>query len=337
MAQQSEQTKTIKPAPAGWNIVTLVTALVICAVIGIAAYSKIVDPNKAKFIAIGDSELKYERFVGIFEVLVVLALLAGHRLRLAWLGVVVMFSLFAGYAAYYYTTGNSCGCFGNALEGTPLEWMAAKGVSLIFDALFVITALALLAWRGFGAKGIQGLVGLVLILFASGVGLGALEYANVPDEPTEPDVNPELPLGLQVGHPAAALLRQEHYLGGLIADSAGDPGKMWYIFVYDPDCSECMELFPLVEMDQQQYEDEANPYMAVETVTKQHAEEQYGIDFWSWPSGATIIIVQNGDIHRVYDHELTPQEKPTPAMLMDQFFETGEIESNWPPAPDEEN
>lgn len=326
MAQQSRPRTATKSAPAGWNIATLFLAVLICAVLGIAAYSKIVDPNKAKFITIGANDIQYERFIGFFEVLVILALLAGHRLRLAWLGVVVMFSLFAGYAGFYFASGKSCGCFGNALDGTVLEWMTIKGVSFAFDIVFVIAALALLGWRGFGAKAVQGLVGLSLILSAAGAGLGMLEHAKY--EITVANAQDG------VDHPAVRLLEQEDY-ADLIAASAADPDKMWYIFVYDPDCSECMQLLPLVEMDQQQYQDEANPYMAVETVTKQHAEENYGIDFWSWREGATVIIVQNGDIHRVFDKELTGDDKPTPAMLMDDFFAEGAIESNWPPAAEE--
>ncbi|MCR9217898.1 MAG: hypothetical protein NXI14_11955 [bacterium] len=337
MASEAK-TVRIKPAPAGWNLAALLVALVICAVLGIAAYSKIVDPSKAKFITIGGSELRYERFIGIFEVLVILALLAGHRLRLAWLGVVAMFALFSGYAGYYFATGNSCGCFGNALDGTALEWMTIKGVSVAFDVVFVVAALALLGWRGFGAKMIQGLVGLALILSAAGAGLGWLEYTNSPGGGAKPPPPPpngnqvqSLPPGLQVNHQAAALLRQGAY-ASLIASSAANPDKMWYVFVYDPDCSECMEMKPVVDMLKEQYEAEDNPYMEVLSVTKQDAQDAFGIDFWAWESGATIIIVQGGDILRVNDERLTPGNKPTPDMVMEDFFNAGAIESNWPPA-----
>ena len=347
MASEAK-TIRIKPAPAGWNLAALLVALVICAVLGIAAYSKIVDPSKAKFITIGGSELRYERFIGIFEVLVILALLAGHRLRLAWLGVLALFSLFSGYAGYYFATGNSCGCFGTALDGTPLEWMTIKGVSVAFDVVFVVAALALLAWRGFGGKVIQGLVGLALILSAAGAGLGALEYNYVegvreqakkdlefPEDDSEgtEDVaeRPGIAPGLRVAHPASALLRQVAY-ADLIASSAANPDKMWYVFVYDPDCSECMEMKPVVDLLKEQYEAEENPYMEVLSVTKQEAQDAYGIDFWAWESGATIIIVQGGDILRVFDHKMTPATKPTPDMVMEDFFSAGAIESNWPPA-----
>jgi len=347
MASEAK-TVRIKPAPAGWNLAALLVALVICAVLGIAAYSKIVDPSKAKFIEIGGSELRYERFIGIFEVLVILALLAGHRLRLAWLGVVAMFALFSGYAGYYFATGNSCGCFGTALDGTPLEWMTIKGVSVAFDVVFVVAALALLGWRGFGAKMIQGFVGLALILSAAGAGLGALEYKQyrsvvdgaqevlgVPDDDSEGTEDgaerPAIAPGLRVAHPASALLRQVAY-ADLIASSADNPDKMWYVFVYDPDCSECMEMKPVVDMLKEQYEAEDNPYMEVLSVTKQDAQDAFGIDFWAWESGATIIIVQGGDILRVNDERLTPGNKPTPDMVMEDFFSAGAIESNWPPA-----
>jgi len=96
-------------APGGWNFAALLAAIAICLVLVVAAYSKIVDPNKLKFIPIGESRFAYERYIGFFEVLVILALLAGHRLRLAWLGVMAMFALFTGYAGYYAARGVSSG------------------------------------------------------------------------------------------------------------------------------------------------------------------------------------------------------------------------------------
>lgn len=329
------KTIRIKPAPAGWNLAAMLIAILVCAVLGVAAYSKIVDPNKAKFIVLGGSEFRYERAIGIFEVLVIIALLAGHRLRLAWLGVLALFALFAGYAGYYFASGESCGCFGNALDGTPFEWMTIKGVSVAFDLLFVLAALALLAWRGFSGKTITGLVGAAMVLSVGGAWLGSVEYAEyekmrekAKETSSDPVEDEELAPGLRVGHHAAKLMRQDEF-----ADIIGDEteGRMWYIFVYDPDCSECMEMKPLVDMFQQQYADEESPYMQVRSVTKQHAE-QYGIEFWAWPSGATMIIVQDGDIVKVYDEDLTPGEKPLPDQLMEGFFAGEDIGSNWPPA-----
>ena len=302
-------------------------------------------PSPEKFLEIGESKIGYDRFIGVFEALVVLALLVGHRLRLAWIGVLVMFGLFSGYAGYFFATGNSCGCFGTVLDDTPFEWMTAKGVSLVFDLLFVVAALSLLAWRGFGRKVIEGLVGLTLVLAAGGWGIGALEYGLVEDRRDDarneglPPIDEEgdgeqtpLPPGLLVEkQPAAALLRQDAY-ADLIAASAENPDKMWYVFVYDPGCSECMEMKPVVDILRDEYEAEENPYMEVLSVTKQEAQDAYGIDFWAWESGATIIIVQGGDILRVNDERLTPGDKPTPDMFMENFFSAGAVESNWPPA-----
>lgn len=331
--------KNTDRAPAGWNFGALIAALVVCAVLGIAAYSKIVDPNKMKFIPIGESRFAYERYIGFFEVLVILALLAGHRLRLAWLGVLAMFSLFTGYAGYYAARGVSCGCFGTALDGTVLEWMTYRGVSVGFDVLFVVTALVLLKWRGMSGKAIQGFAGLSLVLAAAGAGLGSLEYANyqkavqaAQDRAGEERVDDEeLAPGLRVGAAPAILLRQDEF-ADVIADTKENPGKMWYIFVYDPDCSECMAVKPIVDMLQQQYADDAGSLMQVKTYTKQDAQANFSIDEFAWESGATVIIVQDGDILKVYDHKLTPDEKPMPDEVLETFFETGSIGSNWPPA-----
>jgi hypothetical protein len=326
-------------APAAWNLSALIVALLVCAVLGIAAYAKIVDPNKAKFITIGGSDFAYERAIGIFEVLVILALLAGHRLRLAWLGVLVMFATFAGYAGYYAARGVSCGCFGTALNGTPLEWMTVRGVSVGFDVLFVVLALILLNGRGFGAKAIQGLVGLALMLTAVGGFLGSFEYANYQraleraEERTKEQIDDreELAPGLRVGAAPAILLRQDEF-AEVVADTAENPGKMWYIFVYDPDCSECMEMKPIVDMLQQQYEEDETSLIQVMSYTKQDAQEKHNIDFWSWKSGATVILVQDGDILKVYDESLTPDGKPYPDEVMEEFYESGAIEGDWPPA-----
>lgn len=334
----TSQKKTDKRIPAGWNFAALLAALLVCAVLGIAAFSKISDPNKAKFITLGGTSFEYDRWIGFFEVLVILALLAGHRLRAAWLGVLVMFSAFSGYAAFYLVSGKSCGCFGNALDGTPLEWMTAKGVSLGFDILFVLIALGLLAWRRVGTKTIAALLGSSIVLSGAGAWLGSVEHANyeraqrearerLKDQAVDSD---DIKPGLRVAEAPAILVRHE-IMSDVLADSSENPDRMWYIFVYDPDCSECMQMKPLVEMFEQQYLDEDNPFMRVRQITKQEIQGAVGIDIWAWESGATMIIVQDGDILRVYDEKLTPSEKPLPDQVLEQYYSEGAIQSNWPP------
>jgi hypothetical protein len=334
----AKKTKRSEKAPAGWNFAAMLVAILVCAVLGIAAYSKIVDPNKAKFITLGGSEFQYERWIGIFEVLVIVALLAGHRLRMAWLGVLALFAMFSGYAAYYLATGESCGCFGNALDNTPLEWMTAKGVSLAFDIVFVLAALGLLALRGFGAASLVGLLAGSILLSGVGAGLGSVEHANYKrtlEEAREriagqTDEREELKPGLRVAKAPAILVRHESF-ADLLSDSIENPDRMWYIFVYDPDCSECMQMKPLVEMFEQQYADEQSPFMQVRQITKQEIQRTTGLDFWTWETGATTILVQDGDILKVYDAKLTPSEKPLPDEVLEEFFEKGAIEGNWPP------
>jgi len=216
--------------------------------------------------------------------------------------------------------------------------MTYRGVSVGFDVVFVLTALVLLKWRGMSGKAIQGFAGLSLILAALGAGLGSLEYGNYQKaveraerEAREQAVDDEeLAPGLRVGAAPAILLRQAEF-ADVIADTKENPGKMWYIFVYDPDCSECMAVKPIVDMLQQQYADDESSLMQVRSYTKQDAE-QYGIDEFAWESGATVILVQDGDIVQVYDEKRTPSEKPMPDEVLETFFESGSIGSNWPPA-----
>ncbi|MCA9294233.1 MAG: hypothetical protein KDA20_10505, partial [Phycisphaerales bacterium] len=262
-----------------------------------------------------------------FEFAVVIAILLGFRMRLCWACVATMFGGFAGYSLSYYLAKESCGCFGSLLVNTPFEFLTIKGVSTIIDVAFVLMALGLLAWRGCMR---WPAAALILALLA---GTGGFFYANhdrakamqfIEDQKTpEPD-------------PATGVVAKDAptqlYESALLADVRAQPpgGPAWYIFVYDPTCSECMELHPYFEMDQQRLEDTDDPFLRVRMFTKQDLDTQGIVKFWDWPTGASMLLIRDGVLTNVYSHDHS-DDSPTPDMIYEQL-EVDDLPPNYPPA-----
>jgi hypothetical protein len=153
-------------AGAAWNVVALAAAVLLSGALGLAAYAKFTHPNKAKRLfesADGADYVLQDPVIAGFEVAVILALLLGHRLKLAWVGVTLMFGGFAGYALFYLLRGESCGCFGELF--TPPIWL-----TFAIDIVAVGVGVGLLAWRGVRRPRLGGL--LLGAVALAGVGFG---------------------------------------------------------------------------------------------------------------------------------------------------------------------
>ncbi|GEM_PF-2114725 len=147
-----------------WNLAAAVLAVALSAALGLAAYAKFTHPNKAKRMfesADGADYVLQDPIVAAVEVVVILALLLGHRLKIAWVGVTLMFGGFAGYALFYLLRGEPCGCFGELF--TPPIWM-----TFVIDVVAVAAGLGMLAWRGVSLGKLAGL--LVGAVALGGVG-----------------------------------------------------------------------------------------------------------------------------------------------------------------------
>ena len=148
-------------------------AVALSGVLGLAAYAKFTHPNKAKRLlesADGSEYVLQDPIIAGFEVAVILALLIGHRLKLAWVAVTLMFGGFAGYAVVYLLRGESCGCFGDLF--TPPIWM-----TFVIDIMAVAIGVGLLRWRGL----VLTFLG-ALMLSGAGYGFASATAPLTPDQ-----------------------------------------------------------------------------------------------------------------------------------------------------------
>lgn len=311
--------------PRAWNVAAGVGATLIAMILMTAAVAKVEGPSKSKLIELGGKDYLVDTIAGPIELAIVIAILLGFRLRLCWACVAAMFGGFAGYSLSYYFAKESCGCFGALLVNTPLEFLTIKGVSTIIDVVFVLMALGLLAWRGCMR---WPMAALVLALIA---GTGGFFYANHDRAKAlafiESMKTPPLdPASGEVVKDAPTQLFESALLADIRAQPAGGPA--WYIFVYDPDCSECMELHPYFEMDMQRLEDTDDPFLRVRMFTKQDLDAQNIVKFWDWPTGASMLLIRDGVLTNVYSHDHT-EDSPTPDIIYESL-EVDALEANYP-------
>ncbi len=330
-------------APRAWRCAAGISATIVSVIVMTAAVAKLAGPSLSKFITIGGQDYLVDTIAGPIEFTIVIAILLGFRMRLCWLCVAAMFGGFAGYSLSYFMAKESCGCFGSLLVNTPFEFLSIKGVSTIIDVAFVLAAIGLLAWRGRSCMRWPA-AAVVLALLA---GTGGFFYANHDrakaiayekeqrDKALNPDPVPAPPNDATPADtpPAVKAFTDAHsvlFNSNLLTDIRAQPpgGPAWYIFVYDPNCSECMELHPYFEMDQARFETTDDPIMRIRMFTKQQLESDGIIGFWAWPTGASMLLIRDGVLTNVYSHE-HEDAQPTPDMIYEDL-EVDNLLPNYP-------
>ena len=326
-----------------WRVAAGCAAVVICTILMTAAVAKLAGPSASKLITLGGADYLLDTFVGPIELALVMAILLGFRLRACWMGVAMLFGGFTGYSTSYLLADKSCGCFGTLLLDTPFQFLMTKGVSTAIDVVFVAAAVGLLVWRG-GKR--WPIAALVLAVASAGAGYayaegerarslafieeerakaidGALQdVAPAPGETSDPTPAPST----TPARDAMTVLLGSPLLEDIRTQAPGGPA--WYIFVYDPGCSECMEKHPYVEMDQMRLRDTNDPILQVRLLTKQEIEAAGVIDFWGWPTGATMLVIRDGVLTNVYSHDHS-DESPLPDRIYEQL-EMDDLPPNYP-------
>ena len=344
-----------------WNRVALASALVICGALGLASYAKLVSPDKGKRF-FGSSDILQDQVIAVLEIGVIVALLLGHRLRLAWVGVMLMFGGFLGYAAYYMLRGESCGCFGGLIELPP--WG-----TVVMDSVIVLVAGGLLLGRGVGA-GRVGAAGLA----AGGLGVAGWFFADAtrpltPEEIEQREMELERdpgggggdvegsgaegsgegaggdePVrgdGAGGGGPAGAgdaslpgradgFTAMERLLRTALLSraraSADDPlAPAWYVFVYDPSCEVCQEKLIDVEAFSGQWGG-GHPLLRVASFRKLELEEEVGIQYGAWDGSPVVFVVSRGRVV----HVTRGEEAVSPQAVVREMEETGSPAVNFP-------
>ncbi|MEO1130742.1 MAG: MauE/DoxX family redox-associated membrane protein, partial [Planctomycetota bacterium] len=233
--------------------------------------------------------------IAIFEFTLVVLILALHRRRYIWLLTALVFSGFFGYALNRTLAGQSCGCFG-------VLWEPPKGLTLVLDAAFVLGALLLARMRGTCPRVVLVAGGLSL----ASVGAGYV-YAMQTDPSQTDSVLPDVvkpsaedaqsvdPVQPQVETRSAG---ERLVASDFLADirDAGRDDPAWYIFIWDPTCTTCTMLQPIVEIEGMQLADEGSPLLQVRQLLKGDIEAETGIREFDWDLSPTVLIVQNGSI-----------------------------------------
>ncbi len=335
--------------PTRWGV-PLAAAILVCAVLGLAAYAKFMHPLTArKFLGTNLSE---DTVVASAELVMIVAILALHRLRQLWSAVAIFFGGLAGYAIYYsFVRETSCGCFGTLIE-------LPKGASFAMDVGFVVLSLAVAWWLGASRGLLLGTLAAVPV--ATGVGflyaqsfappeasdrsllIDDAPVAETPEEAGEgdgaesaedpaadgPPARPDLVRVFAT--PMEKLLASDEY-----AELRTSP-PVWYVFIWDPDCHVCEEL-KLVAFDpaMQRFGPD-NPDFRVVQIKKQDLDPDPTnpgpaiVDYWAWDGSPTAFLVEDGVITFVSRNEETafPEDVYTD-------WASGTLETNFTMTPPE--
>lgn len=288
-----------------WTAAAGFVAVLVAAALLLAAFSKAATPNPDKIVdlsglpllgagGLGLGEAKLDWVIAAGEMVIVVALLLGFRLRLAWAGVAVLFGGLTGYVLHAMVGDRSCGCFGD-LIAIP-SW-----VSLTMDIGFVVLALGLLAWR-------RTYAGLIVAVAALAVANGFVGYrfaawsTDAALERKEAKVKQEQD---EAGATASEVLLASERLAHI--REAPEGGPAWYVFVYDPSCGVCEDLLlGFFEPMQAEFEAQPEPTLRIELVNKEDLSATVGIDPWAWPQSPTAFVVRDGVITNRYGGEATP-------------------------------
>jgi hypothetical protein len=263
----------------GFDAVAFTAALLISGVLGFAALAKFTGPNPNEKIPGTDFLLDYA--VAGVEVIVILGLLALHRVKYVWLLTAIMF------AGFYTALGRSCGCFGKL-------WTPPLGVTLAIDIAFVFLSLAMAKRRG--AK-----LGLILptLAIAGLACFAGYKYADNKPRAETTQVQYE-------NKDAPQRLLESALLADLRDMPAGAPA--YYIFLYDPDCHVCEEMKPIVEMDAGNLDSSADADLQVRMYSIPELETQLGIERWAWMGTPSVVVIKDGQVLR----NLAWNDKPSP-------------------------
>lgn len=248
------------------------------------------------------------------EFLLVVLVLAGHRSRWVWLIVPLVFATFFGYALQRMLSGLPCGCFGDL-------WRPPDGVSMTFDAGFTILGLLIAGIRRtrpgvLAATTILALAGCAAgyVYAAQTNGPGAVPGASARPSPDDanPPANPgpnstttqgagsadsETPPPPDLSTPPTEKLLASSLMAKPLAAQKdnGEP-LAYYVFIWDPTCSTCERLKPVVEDYKKQYQEEQNPFLQVLLFKKQDLRDQLGIQPYEWDSSPYVFVVRDGEV-----------------------------------------
>lgn len=270
------------PSPALRKAMTA-GAVLVTLVLGFAALAKTLGPDPHKVLlgpevfSLYPKGLMLDHVVALAELVVIVGLLIFHRRRWAWGITALLFSGFAGYALAYLLRGEPCGCFGKL-------WTPPHGVTLGMDLFFAGLSLFFSGARG---KSAAGLILAMLACMGSG-----FTYAKLTAPPKQIDAIKQV-IAATGTRPEQQLLESE-FLADVFADKSSH--ITYYIFVYDPECSHCQAMKPIVEKQQAELNEVEDPVLRVRLVSVPEVESKLNIKSYVWTPTPTVLYVRDGQL-----------------------------------------
>jgi len=282
----SMTTDTIQPAKPSSSAKLFATtiAVLVVALLAFTAYAKFVYPSAKPVIVEGlnitlDGKA-FDRGIALFEVLILIGLLAFHRFAWVWLLNALFFGALAGYSCFKSWHGESCGCAGGLVE-FPKYFMFGVDVVVVILSLAVAGAL--------GASRVLLPVTLVGAILAGGAGWLASD-ATTPPKRTETAVKYE-------GKLAHERLFESPVMEDIRLMSVEEDAAAWLIFCHDPTCHICEAMKPVLEFHKDGLEESLDPVLQIRmfSIPDLEKDEKVKIEAFAWET-PTLFVVQNGKI-----------------------------------------
>lgn len=249
---------------------TLAPALLIAALLGFAAFTKVYAPNP--------KQVALDYATAGLESLVLLALLVLHRRWAMWGFITIFFAGLAGFAFFKSAHGEACGCFA-------AFWEPPKYFTFVMDVVIVLVASGLMLVRGATMYTLAGIGALAL---ASGGAGWAFADAVTPPKRSET-------MQKHGGKTAMVRLLESPALADIRAQEPGGPA--WMIFAYDPTCHICEALKPYMLIKEAELTETQDPVLQIRQLSIPELEKSVGIEAFAWET-PTLAIVQDGVITR---------------------------------------
>lgn len=271
------------------RVAAILLAILIGFVLQFASAGKLLSPDPYKTTELptwvatdnsgGPVEVLTDYLIAGGEMIIVLLVLSFSFWKVTWIGVATFFAGLAGYAGYFtYVKQGPCGCFGGL-------WTPPEGFSFTMD--LAIVALSMIVAYAMRARKLL----LVCVIAASAAaGTGYYYASTIPTADDAQEVN--------AGRDAIARLMDTDAMSDIRAQSEFG-GPVWAIFVYDPGCSTCNEMKPIIEQEMWTLEETVDPFFQIRMASIPEFLESDGIENWAWEQTPSVFLVDsNGQVMR---------------------------------------
>lgn len=188
------------------NVLALVLAVLIAAMLQFAAFAKLISANPRKIVPGTDwladkvdwlsKPIVEAYFIGVLELAIVVLILAFYRWKHTWTLLAIFFISMAGFASYAAFHGRDCGCFGSVIK-------LPRGFTVGMDLGIAALAMLVMKLKGIQAKGFIATLIVGAIGFGGGWFYGSKsEFPQTAAFTSDLEIRPPTPRAAQTGQAA---------------------------------------------------------------------------------------------------------------------------------------